>query len=233
MLSTGLLRDDWKTDTGGVYLRLMLIGALCAPLAAAVVGRSVATAFGLPLATLGAGVVLGATVYATWRVRRARGWGARRVVLDALVVGLLAAVFALVIGWRATGFYTQEVLADAMAVLLMVHVAGALLRAAGLRRQRWPRVTVVAAGMEPGVPRVSEPASMQFADTVTRGMALFVACFWGVAAAGFHEAAGVLLLLGGVSGMVALIARMPSALFNERIDSLLPPVREPRATRTP
>ena len=58
---------------------------------------------------------------------------------------------------------------------------------------------------------------MQFADSLTGAMALLVGCFWGLAAFRLYEAAGVLLLVAGVFGVIVIIARLPSAFIDERV----------------
>jgi hypothetical protein len=216
MLSMRLMTDDWRSDTGGVFLRLLLIAGVAAPLAAAALGRGVATPFGLRLAVLAGVGALSGIAYAAWRARAGqRGLG--RLAVDIVAVVILATVFALIIDRTSNGFYTDQVLADAMAVLLMVHLAGAALREVGLNRQRWPRLMVVSGDGASAVPKRSEPASMQFADGLTSVMTVFVACFWGLAVVGPREPAGILLLLAGAFGVVALLARLPSAFINERV----------------
>lgn len=199
MLSVGPTRDDRWSDMGGRLLRLLLAAGLGAPLAAAALGRRLATPFGMPLMLLAGVMGLFAIGYAAWRIRRSPSRAPLRVGVDALALAVLAATFALIIDHAANGFYTQEVLADAMAVLLLLHLAGATLRAVGRNRQR------------------GEPASMQFADGLTTAMALFVGCFWVFALIGFHEPAGILLILAGLFGGIVMLARLPSAFINERV----------------
>lgn len=217
MLSIGLMRGGWRSDGGGVLLRLFLVAAVSAPLVAAATGQRLATPFGLSLTLLAITLAIVGIAYTGWRVRQSPTRGLVRVGVDVVVLATLAAAFALITDRASNAFYTQEVLADAMAVLLMVHLAGAALRAVGLSRQRWPRLTMLRGDGSPAVPRRSEPASMQFADGLTAAMAVLVACFWGLAAIGFHEGAAILLLLAGMFGTIAIIARLPGAFINERV----------------
>lgn len=217
MLSIGLMSDDWRSDTGGLYLRLFLIAGLGAPLIAAATGRHLATPFGIPAVQLAGIMVAGLLGYSAWRMRRSPRRGLMRVVTDAVALLALAVSFALIIERSANGFYTQEVLADALAVLLLLHLAGAMLRGVGRSRQRWPPVTVLSSDGVPAIPRRSNPASMQFADALTAGMAVLVVCFWGFALIGFHEAAGILLIFAGALGAVVVLVRLPSVFFNERV----------------
>ena len=217
MLSIGLMRDDWRSDTGGAFLRLFLIAAVGAPLIGAAAGRELARPFGLSLTQLAGITAASGIAYAVWRLRRAATHGLLRVAIDVVALAVLAATFALIIDGASNGFYTQEVLADTMAVLLLLHLAGTALRALGRNRQRWPWLTMLRRDGTPAVPRRSEPASMQFADGLTAGMTLLVGCFWGLAVIGLHEGAGILLILAGTLAGLVIIARLPSAFINERV----------------
>ena len=217
MLSIGLMRDDWRSDTGGVFLRLFLIAAVGAPVVGAAAGRELARPFGFSLTQLAVLMAASGTAYALWRLRRSPTDGLLRVEIDVVALAALAGTFVLIIDGASNIFYTQQVLADAMAVLLLLHLAGAALRALGRNRQRWPRLTVLRGDGTPAVPARSEPASMQFADGLTAGMTLLVGCFWGLAVNGLHEGAGVLLILAGALAGLVIIARLPSAFINERV----------------
>lgn len=169
----------------------MLVAAVASPLVAQVTGWPVVTAFGVALPSLGMGAALAVTAYAlrVFRHRRSHRAVIHLIITVATLVGL-AGLFGLIMYHRSTGYFTTQALADGMAVLLALHLAGMLLR---------------------GAARSATTATF-LADEVTIAVTLLLGAFWVLAALRLHYAAAPLLLVVAASLILLLVLRIPDAL---------------------
>jgi hypothetical protein len=191
MLTVPRLRvRDTLRDTQRELTSLLLVGAMLAPVVAAIAGWPVHTPFGVPLLAHVTGLVALGLVWfgVAGRVEPPlRMWRS----IEWLLVAPAAATFAAIVRERANVFYTERALVEGMAVLLVVHAGASVLRA------RTPR--------RPG-------AAARLSGVLTRAVGWLVLASWVLIALEHRHPAGPLLLAAGAMQTLALLALVPDAL---------------------
>ena len=219
MLMHPTLRDTFHA-TLRELTSLLLVGAMLAPVTAAIAGWPVYTPLDVPLlvhVTLLAAV--GMVVFGI--AERDDSVRARRRWVGWLLVPLFAMSFALLVHERANVFYTERVLIDGMTLLFVVHVAVVVLRGRAIRRPdpwlagygprwRWRgggewrrRLRARCLPTTPGV---------RIADALTITVGWLVLAAWALIAREHRHPAGPLLLAAGAMQALALLALIPDAL---------------------
>jgi len=185
-----------RFPTSRQLLGRLLCATLLAPLAAAALGRSIGTPWDFGIRDSAFGVIAFLAAYVAWRTSRA-GWaGARRVLAAATQVAVLSPCLALLILFSGNGFYTSEALLEGTSVLLALHLAGSALE----------RVT----SARPGATQARLDAGFRaVADALLTVMLWLMVGFWVLSGFRVHEVALLLMIAAGMSGVVAVVVRLP------------------------
>jgi hypothetical protein len=194
MISTPTIREPMRA-AHRTLTSLLLVGAMLAPLVAAIAGWPVHTPLGVPLfvhvmVLVALGLVWFALSGGSDGMVRVRRWIGR-----VLMASAAATMFAAIVHERANVFYTERALVEGMAVLLILHVAASVLRA----RTRRPTTPAVWLG-----------------DVLTGVSGWLVLGAWVLIALEHRHAAGPVLLTAGVMQTLALLALVPDALAGAR-----------------
>jgi hypothetical protein len=199
---------------------LLLVGAMLAPLAAALAGWPVRTPLDVPL-RLHVGLLMAVGMVAYGVARLDDVASARRRWVGWLLVPLFAAGFATILRERANVFYTERALIEGMTVLFIVHAATGALRLRALRRLGPCRVRRVPRW---GGRRVGEwrrrlharclptTPAIRLADMLTMACGWLVLASWSLIALEHRHPAGPLLLAAGAMEVLAFLALIPDAL---------------------
>jgi hypothetical protein len=213
-------RRGIASHPGPRTLQALLVGALIVPAAAPFLGASLPAPFGLPRLLLAAGLIaLGVhEVSRTWRQAGGGRRGTQRALRNLAIAGTIALACDAIVRWRSTGFYTPQVLADSLAVLLALHGLGSLLRLFGGESEgeeepveRPPRADRAASWLRRGRRGAPRRPSPRVADRIEGVAAAMVVAFWVLAAMGMRELAGVQLLGAGAALVVTLPMRFADA----------------------
>ena len=219
MLTVPALRDILR-DTHRELTSLLLVGAMLAPVVAAIAGWPVHTPLGVPLAAHVTGLValglvwfgVAGQVDPPLRVRRSIEW---------LLVAPAAATFAAIVRERANVFYTERALVEGMAVLLVLHAGASMLRTRASQRPdryadeaaprtRWGRGAEwrrrIRARCLPATPAV------RFSDVLTGAVGWLLLGAWVLIALEHRHPAGPLLLAAGAMQTLAFLTLVPDAL---------------------
>ena len=218
MLTVPSLRDILR-DTHRELTSLLLVGAMLAPVAAAIAGWPVYTPLGVPLPAHVTGLValglvwfgVAGRVDPPLRLRRSIEW---------LLVAPAAATFAAIVRERANVFYTERALVEGMAVLLLLHAGAGMLRTRACQRPdraheatprtRWGRGAEwrrrIRARCLPTTPAV------RFSDVLSGAVGWLVLGAWVLIALEHRHPAGPLLLAAGAMQALAFLTLVPDAL---------------------
>jgi len=210
------------TRRGTATLRLLLLAVLVPCVLPATFGRELPAPFGVPRSVV-AGVALVVLARLVARPMPAPGnttHALLRVLAWLAAIGSLAAMADAIVSLRATAFYTAQTVADVMAVLLVLHAIGSSFgRVSGAARNEGAVFNHAAAEVD-GLAEAHRrrarwrltPREPSDAGDWFDGMAAtFVGAFWVLAAVGFREAAGVMLLAGAVLVLASVPARAAQA----------------------
>ena len=198
---------------------LLLVGAMLAPIVAAVAGWPVHTPFGVPLLVHGTGVLALGLLWFGLTGRAEATLGARRSI-EWLLVAPAAATFAAIARERANVFYTERALVEGMAVLLVLHAGASVLRSRTCHPPdradddapsgRWRRGTEwrrrIRARCLPATP------AARLSDVLTGAVGWLVLGAWVLIALEHRHTAGPLLLVAGAMQALAFLALVPDAL---------------------
>lgn len=192
-------------------LWLLLAAAVAVPLPATLAGWWMPIPFGLSFRELGALAIAAAVARVASRAyagrRRGRWRGTWRGLGDVAATGVLASLFAWLVEWRSTGFYTEIALFEGMVALLLLHLVATLLRAFGAGG---------AGGAPGGVGAVPAMSAGTFADRATTAVAWLVMAFWVLTAFAWRETALALLMFASAGELLAMILRLPDAVRGAR-----------------
>lgn len=196
-------------------LTALLTAALLVPAARPLLGRSIPAPFEVDrwVVASAMAILLGGVLLRGYRILRLRiggsGWRILALILaEVAALAALASILDSIVARRATAFLTPQVVADIMAVLFGLHLAGAMF-------------PIVGAGDQPPPTRLRSPLARRMREHVTAhrlegAAAACVAGFWVLLIVAQRELGAALLMIAGALLLTAIPVRIADAWSDAR-----------------